>query len=245
MNKYLFFLIVAVFLFAPLGLVSTSQARKNQAAFAIPAATPKISAEIERIETDRNEVIYIGPYCRPEACGAVEILSVQIKTIVRNPKNLSLTYEYTVTGGKIIGEGANVTWDLNGSRPQDYTITAAIKGKRGVSAATRTESITVRECQCCGYCVCPALSLTGGENVKAGETATFTANVEGGTAIDLRYNWTISQGEIVEGQGTAEIKVKTSAEMTGNITATVEIVGSDLCSACPSLTADQTVEIIK
>lgn len=93
-------------------------------------------------------------------------------------------------------------------------------------------------------CFCPALAVTGGRNITASESLVFTANVAGGTGAEISYKWTVSQGEIVKGQGTPQIKVKTTPEMTGEITATVEIDGSRLCALCPR-TDSETVSITK
>jgi hypothetical protein len=92
--------------------------------------------------------------------------------------------------------------------------------------------------------VCPTLDVSGGGSVKAGKAVEFTANVSGGTAPDITYDWTVNQGEIVEGQGTPKIKVKTTSEMTGTITATVEIGSSGLCADCPR-TASETAVIVE
>ncbi|MBA3601896.1 MAG: hypothetical protein H0W45_11820 [Acidobacteria bacterium] len=54
------------------------------------------------------------------------------------------------------------------------------------------------------------------------------ANVSGGSQDDITYNWKVSAGRIIEGQGTATIKV--AAEGAKEITATVEIGG--VCEEC-------------
>jgi hypothetical protein len=48
---------------------------------------------------------------------------VDVKATAVNPDNDILTYNYTVTGGRIIGAGAKVKWDLTGVRSGTYTIT--------------------------------------------------------------------------------------------------------------------------
>jgi hypothetical protein len=35
-----------------------------------------------------------------------------------------VTYEYSISAGKIIGSGANVVWDLSGVKPGIYTMRA-------------------------------------------------------------------------------------------------------------------------
>jgi hypothetical protein len=255
MKKYLIFAFVAASLFVSLGLNLKAVAGKNEPVILGLAATPKpkIWAHIERIEFDKREVL-IGcpPDDRqrerskdPNSCdyyGTNQIVAV--KTLVSNPKNVPITYQYTVSGGRIRGEGANVTWDLSGVRPKDYTITVAIKGKSGVSEVTQTNSITLRECEHCFVCICPTLEITGSKSVRASESVAFTAKLSGGTTLDISYNWTISQGEIVSGQGTPQIKVKTTPEMTGNLQVTLEIQWLELCSGCSPMTT-KTVEITK
>ncbi|HEX9960691.1 MAG TPA: hypothetical protein VGB00_07160, partial [Pyrinomonadaceae bacterium] len=84
-------------------------------------------------------------------------------------------------------------------------------------------------------CTCPTTSITGPSGVTTpGETMTFTANVSGGTAENITYNWTVSAGSIESGQGTPSITVRVPADLfSSNITATVEIGGTGLCAECP------------
>ncbi len=58
-------------------------------------------------------------------------------------------YLYTVSAGKIVGQGANVVWDLFGVAPGTYTITAGGDNGCGVCGATKTQTITVKECADC------------------------------------------------------------------------------------------------
>ncbi len=244
MTKYLALFLLLLPFIVSFGFGSNATARKNQSAPINPIATPKPLAEIEKLELDRNELTYICPYF--DNCGKDENFLIQVKTTVRNPKKVPLIYQYTVSGGRIIGQGEKVFWDLNRVRPGTYTITVAIDYGRGFSYETKSENVTVGKCPVCDMpCFCPTIfSVIGSENARAGETITFTANVSGGTAFDLAYNWTVSQGEIVEGQGTPEITVKTTKEMTGTIEATVEIGGGSLCDVCLR-TKSKTIEIIK
>lgn len=144
-----------------------------------------------------------------------------------------LTYNYTVSGGRIVGSGANVTWDLSGVRPGTYTITAGVDNGCGVCGTTKTETITVESCDCINPCACADLNVTGGGVVNPGETMSFTANVSGGTATDITYNWTVSNGTISGGQGTPSITVNTEGLSDTNIEATVEIGGNGFCENCP------------
>jgi hypothetical protein len=53
------------------------------------------------------------------------------------------TFNYTVSGGKIIGRGAKVVWDLSGVKPGTYTITAGADDGCGVCGATITMEVKV------------------------------------------------------------------------------------------------------
>lgn len=135
-----------------------------------------------------------------------------------------LTYNYTVSGGRIVGSGANVTWDLSGVRPGTYTITAGADNGCGVCGTTKTETITVRECpDCVSPCVCPTVDVSGGGVVEPGQSMSFTANVSGGNVSSVSYNWSVSAGTISSGQGTPSITVDTTGLADTNVTATVEI----------------------
>lgn len=59
-----------------------------------------------------------------------------------------LTYNYTVSGGRIIGNGAKVTWDLNGVKPGKYTIIAGVDNGCGVCGETKTQEVIIKEPSC-------------------------------------------------------------------------------------------------
>ena len=167
--------------------------------------------------------------------------SVTVATTAVDPENDVLTYNYTVSGGRIVGQGANVSWDLTGVNPGTYTITAGVDDGCGVCGQTQTQTITVEACDCelpAPDCVCPTLSVTGPSEITApGAVMTFTANVSGGSSSDFTYNWTVSQGDIIDGQGTPVIRVQTTEAMEGqNITATVTLGGECSCDKSASET---------
>jgi hypothetical protein len=185
-----------------------------------------------------------GPGQRP-APGATcsDDMSVNVTTDAVDPENDVLTYQYNVSGGRIVGQGANVSWDLTGAQPGTYTITAGVDDGCGVCGKTQTRTITVANCECIDVCQCPTLDVTGTVGaVRPGETITFTANVSGGTQSNVTYNWTVSPGAtITEGQGTPVIRVATSADMAGqSVTGTVNIGG--VCAECPT-NGSATVQI--
>jgi hypothetical protein len=163
--------------------------------------------------------------------------TVSVTTTAVDPENDVLTYNYTVSGGRIVGTGANVQWDVAGLAPGTYTITAGVDDGCGVCGQTQTQTITIAECaDCRRVCECPTVSVSGPAGItNPGETMTFTANVSGGTMDQVTYNWTVSAGTIESGQGTPSITVRVPSDMFGgNITATVNIGGFDPACNCPS-----------
>lgn len=162
--------------------------------------------------------------------------SVNVATTAFDPEGDVLTYNYTVSGGRIVGQGANVTWDLTGVRAGTYTITTGVDDGCGICGQTQTRTIEVRDCPDCVIpCSCPTLSVTGpAGTVQPGESMTFTANVSGGSQENITYNWSVDRGTISSGQGTPVITVDTTGLEDTTVTATVEIGGTDPACNCPT-----------
>lgn len=158
--------------------------------------------------------------------------TVTVTTTAVDPENDVLTYNYTVSGGRIVGTGANVSWDLSGLQPGTYTITAGVDDGCGLCGQTQTRTVTIENCNCVRACTCPTGSITGPAGVtNPGDTMTFTANISGGP--DVTYNWTVSAGTIESGQGTPSIVVRTARENAGQtITATLNLGGTDPACNC-------------
>ncbi|MBA2379998.1 MAG: hypothetical protein H0V76_10550 [Blastocatellia bacterium] len=164
--------------------------------------------------------------------------TIDVATTAVDPENDPLVYNYTVSGGRIVGSGANVQWDLTGVSPGTYTITAGVDDGCGICGQTQTRTVTVAACECQQRCECPSISVTGPAGITApGETMNFTANVVGGGAVT--YNWSVNRGTIESGQGTPSITVRTSsADAASNVTATVNIGGLDPACDCPATASD-------
>ncbi len=73
---------------------------------------------------------------------------------------------------------------------------------------------------------CPSFEVLGQTDTPIpGDNITFTANIINYDASNLTYNWTVSAGEIIQGQGTATISVSTKKGEDINTIATVEVMG--------------------
>jgi len=198
---------------------------------------PKELANVTSIDFDQSEVILpCPPGTRSASNGCNDDRNVGVRTSTENPSGDPLTYNYTVSGGRIVGSGAGVNWDLSGVKAGTYTITSAVDNGCGFCGKTQTKTITVKECpDCKPICNCPTSTTVTGPSglTQPGQSMTFTANINGGTQDNPSYNWTVSGGEIASGQGTSAITVNTDDSMQGRtVTATVEI--GNLCAECRS-----------
>jgi hypothetical protein len=80
---------------------------------------------------------------------------------------------------------------------------------------------------------CPSIILSCPDSAPRNGPVTFTANISGGLAsIAPTYNWTVSAGTIISGQGTRTILVDTTGLGGQAIRANLEVGGYSLaCSA--------------
>ena len=165
-------------------------------------------------------------------CGDSRMTTVT--TTAFDPEGDVLTYNYTVSGGRIVGSGANVEWDLDGVSPGTYTITAGVNDGCGVCGETKTETITVEECANCEVipvdCVCPSVTISEPSGTtNSGQNMIFTANAIGATGTPS-YEWEVDNGEIISGQGTPTITVSTEGLTDTTVRAKVTVTTDDNCN---------------
>jgi hypothetical protein len=165
-------------------------------------------------------------------------------TLVANatdPDNDQLLYTWSVTGGRLSGEGRQVTWDLTGVANGTYTATVEVNDGNQHTANGST-TVTVADCSGCVEPPkpCPTVSVSCPSDIEAGQPITFTASVtgEGGP---WTYNWSVSAGTISSGQGTSTITVDTAGLGSQSVTATVSIGGAD--PSCTGTTASCTTSV--
>jgi hypothetical protein len=68
---------------------------------------------------------------------------VNVATNAEDAENDVLDYYYTISGGRIVGTGSNVTWDLTGVPPGTYTITAKVDDSCGICGKTMTKGVMI------------------------------------------------------------------------------------------------------
>lgn len=80
-------------------------------------------------------------------------------------------------------------------------------------------------------CFCPVITIDGNEyTYNKIKPLIFTAKISSGSD-EINFKWTVSSGEIIEGQGTPEIKVDISKTNAAQITADFEIEAA-CCGIC-------------
>jgi hypothetical protein len=89
--------------------------------------------------------------------------SVSLTTTASDPDGDTLLYSYNVTGGRVSGDGASVSWDLSGMGPGTYTATVDVDDGCGcITSASST--VTIANCGDCdtgprlsdGHVECPS-----------------------------------------------------------------------------------------
>jgi len=145
-----------------------------------------------------------------------------------------ISYHWTSNGGRIEGDGADVAWDLSGLRPGTYKASVDIDTGSGDEACQAFASTLVVVNRCPPpKPVCPNVAIECPDRVVVGEPLTFRSTVTGGTpGVRQIYNWTVSAGSIIDGQGTDTIHVDTTGLAGQSLTATLSMGGYELdCTA--------------
>lgn len=84
--------------------------------------------------------------CPAGACGDGG-MTAELTTEAVDPDGDELKYTYSATGGRIKGDGQNVTWDLTGLAPGTYTVSVEFDDQCGCVGFTSL-NVTVEKCSC-------------------------------------------------------------------------------------------------
>lgn len=198
--------------------------RRNSREVPIPNQAPSVSVAASMTSITRP--------CTPPAVSATCTPTgneVRLTANATDPDNDQLLYTWSVTGGKLSGEGREVTWDLTGVANGTYTATVEVNDGNQ-HTANGSATVTVAECPDCRVPPppCPTVSVSCPDAVDVGQAVTFTASVTGGPeGFTPTYNWSVSAGTISSGQGTSTITVDTTGLGGQTVTATVSLGGAD------------------
>jgi hypothetical protein len=135
---------------------------------------------------------------------------LEITTSAVDTYNDTLIYDYTITGGRIIGTGSKVFWDLSDAAPGRYLITAGVDDGCGVCGTTETKQVMVLGSEDSTKVIpCPGALITSNQkSILVGEIAQFRVNfLNINDAEGYQVYWKINSGNIVSGQGSDTLSV--------------------------------------
>jgi hypothetical protein len=97
-------------------------------------------AVIDKVSLSTSEILFNSKN---------ENKKISVDVSATDAENDVLTYIYKVSGGKIIGQGSRVLWDLSDVKPGTYTITAGIDDGAGIKSEMTTKTVVIKECPDC------------------------------------------------------------------------------------------------
>ena len=160
---------------------------------------------------------------------------VNLKAAAGSPSGNTTRYRWSTSAGQIVGNGPAVVWDLSGVAPGVYKAFIDIEtgGADGECQAFTSTSVIVKPCPPPIQPSCPNVEIVCPTDIVIDQPLTFRSTALGGTAGAIpTYNWTVSAGTIIEGQGTSSIRVDTTGLAGETIKASLSMGGYNLdCSA--------------
>ncbi|HEU4509581.1 MAG TPA: hypothetical protein VFR78_15155 [Pyrinomonadaceae bacterium] len=168
------------------------------------------------------------------ACANGGAPQVKLTANAVSPGGYPIKYKWTTPEGTIIGEGPAVTWNLAGLKPGYHKASLEIESVGAPDSCQAFSSVTVLVNPCAEVKpVCPAIEIVCPTTVAIDQPLTFSSRVSGGVPANINpvYNWSVSAGRIIEGQGTGTIKVDTTGLAGQTVRASLSMDGYTLeCS---------------
>lgn len=204
-------------------------------ALAVVVSAPSILAQTRTVAA-ANAPLSLSLTADANSVSACDGSAQQVKLTANavSPGGYPIKYKWTTESGMISGEGPVVTWNLAGLKPGYHKASLDIQsvGAEGSCQAFSSITVLVNPCPVVKP-VCPAIEISCPTTITRDQPVTFTSSYTGGVPnITPEYNWWVSAGKIIEGQGTNTIKVDTTGLAGDNVTATLSMAGYNLdCSA--------------
>jgi len=169
------------------------------------------------------------------ACDAGGAPQVKLTANAVSPGGYPIKYRWTTTAGTINGEGPVVTWNLAGLAPGYHKASLDIQsiGSEGACQAFSSVTVLVNPCVAVKP-VCPAIEIVCPTYTGVDQPLTFSSRLAGGVPANANpvYNWTVSAGSIISGQGSDTIKVDTTGLAGQTVRASLSVGGYNLdCAA--------------
>lgn len=198
------------------------------------------------LHASKTSITYPCPpswHSTSRSCPTTFDMQVPLTTVAKGFSNP--TFSYTVGGGRIIGEGSNVTWDLYDAGPGFHRAIVEVQDSKKHRALSSVD-IKVGFCDdCVNSEPCPAPVVRCYNEVRAGTP--ITCKIEIGPRSDpgpLTFEWSARDssggdlGERISARG-SYVSIRTDGLGGQSVTATVEIKGLD--PSCPPIHSSVTV----
>ena len=129
----------------------------------------------------------------------------------------SLQYRWTSRSGEIVSGQGTSSVQIRPADRNGFSAMVEVTGLPTGCPSPFTEVVTVDSLAPIAgksgqdaASACPTISVSGPATLDVTAPEQFSVNVSGPVVGELKFVWQVSIGEIVEGQGTTQIKVKTS-----------------------------------
>lgn len=101
--------------------------------------------ELKKGSIDPNSTAYVTNLILSQTeITADDTKEISVSTTHVDPEGDVVTFNYFISGGKIIGQGAKVVWDLSGVKAGTYKITAAVDDGCGFCGKFITKTVVVK-----------------------------------------------------------------------------------------------------
>jgi hypothetical protein len=199
---------------------SSNELSKNKPSVVLQASTTSIT-----LPCPQSAISISG------SCPRTAALQVILMSAAKDFNKQSL-YAYTVTDGRVVGEGSRVTWDLSEVGPGLHTATVEVKDSKK-HRAFASVIVKIMNCPDCvpSCALCPMLSISCPDEVEPGTPVSFSAAV-GAPGNLATAKWSVRDAngrdlsDRISGQG-GSISVRTDGLSGQNLTATIEAQGLD------------------
>jgi len=168
------------------------------------------------------------------ACAESGPPQVRLNARASSPGGNPIRYRWSTSAGRISGDGPAVIWDLSGLAPGYYKAYVDIEtgSTEGECTAFSSLGVLVKACPP-PRPVCPNIEIICPTNIVIDQPLTFSSRLSSvAPTLPPVYNWTVSAGTIIEGQGTNTITVDTTGLAGQTVKATLRMGGYTIdCSA--------------
>ena len=199
--------------------------------------SPAVMASKPKKKKTTEEYVYLAPTIQLVASPTVltectgEAAKVLLDGKVIFPSGATPRYKWSADAGHINVTGPNTEWDLTGVKPGYYK--AFLEADNGVTEECSVFSSAIVRVNCVPP-TCPTITISCPDKVEIDQPLTFCVNTAGGTSSARPvFDWTVTAGHIISGEGTNCITVDTTGLAGQSVRATLNIPGyADLnCSA--------------